>query len=318
MKKIIIIAMISLLISSLLADKYAGEIFRLRAGVRNYALGNTGVTDKNSTALAVRNPALIPYNSNNSFEFMHAEEYDGMLKYDTFSFNGNGNLPFSAVVTRIGINDIPITKLENEDEDVSASNKPFVDRYVNNSDYILYFGYGRVVNEKLSIGVTPKIAYRDLAGETGYGFGLDLGLLYQFNKNLFGGLKINDAFTTQIIWADADNELVVPSVDLEFSYENVFNRKGLYGVKLIGMSEIITDFPEDDITAQIGDLGLDFHAGIEYAPIENLQVLMGYDVDNITAGLGFQLNNYMLTYAYEHELEEDLDNSHRISAGVRF
>ncbi len=318
MKKIIIILLVVLVTSTLLADKYAGEIFRLRAGVRNYALGNTGVTDYNTTATAVRNPALIPFNNTFNAEFMHAEEYDGLLKYDTISFNGNSNLPFSAVLTRIGINDIPITKLEDEDGELSSINKPYVDRYVDNSDYILYFGYGRVINDKFSIGVTPKLAYRDLAEENGYGFGIDLGLLYKFNNDFTGGLKFNDAFTTQIIWADADNELVMPSADLEFSYAKKLSKKGLDSFRLIAMTEIISDFPEDDITAQMGDLGLDFHAGIEYAPVETLQVLLGYDVDNITAGLGFQYNNYMITYAYEHEIEEDLDNSHRISAGVKF
>jgi hypothetical protein len=304
--------------STLYAEKYAGEIFKLRAGVRNYALGNTGVTDLNTFATAYWNPALLPLITDQGVEVMHAEEYKGLLKYDTINFRGNEQFPFSAVLTRIGINDIPITKLENEDIDPSNTNRPFVEKYVDNSDYVLYFGYGRAISDKWLIGVTPKLAYRRLVEENGYGFGLDLGILYQATSNWKAGIKINDAFTTQIIWSDSDNEVVTPSADFETSYQFDFNKAGCRAIRIIGMAEVITDFAEDSITTQIGDLGLDFHAGLEYVADRNLSLLFGYDIDNLTAGLSISISRYMISYAYEHEMNDDLDNSHRISAGLRF
>ncbi|MDP8231402.1 MAG: hypothetical protein P9L91_01900 [Candidatus Zophobacter franzmannii] len=318
MKKIYLLLLLVLLISFLTADKYAGEIFKLRAGVRNYALGNTGVTDINSYATAYWNPAILPLVKQKGIEFMHAEEYNGLLKYDTINFRGNSDFPFSAVITRIGINDIPITKLNDEQAELSNDNRPYIDRYVDNSDYVLYLGYGSAVNDKFYIGATPKLVYRRLVEENGYGFGMDIGVLYMISDNFLTGLKINDAFTTQIIWPNSDKEAVIPSFDLEFSYLHNFDKKGLKAIRGVGMAEIITDFAEDDITVQLGDLGVDFHAGIEYVATENLQLMVGYDIDNLTAGIGFNINKYILNYAYEHELEDELDNSHRISAGVKF
>jgi hypothetical protein len=157
-----------------------------------------------------------------------------------------------------------------------------------------------------------------LVEENGYGFGLDLGILYQATSNWKAGIKINDAFTTQIIWSDSDNEVVTPSADFETSYQFDFNKAGCRAIRIIGMAEVITDFAEDSITTQIGDLGLDFHAGLEYVADRNLSLLFGYDIDNLTAGLSISISRYMISYAYEHEMNDDLDNSHRISAGLRF
>ena len=52
MRKYIVIILILLLSISLNAEKYAGEIFRMGAGVRNFALGNTGLTDTQTNAIA--------------------------------------------------------------------------------------------------------------------------------------------------------------------------------------------------------------------------------------------------------------------------
>ncbi|MDP8203711.1 MAG: hypothetical protein P9L95_04175, partial [Candidatus Tenebribacter mawsonii] len=109
--KIVIIIIILLVALELSATKYAGEIFQIGAGVRNFALGNCGVTDVNSSSLAYWNSALLTLVNDNRFELMHAEEYSGLLSYDTAAAIWGETNKFSVVLTRIGIDDIPLTKV---------------------------------------------------------------------------------------------------------------------------------------------------------------------------------------------------------------
>jgi hypothetical protein len=60
-RTLLLLLLLGLFSSSLCAEKYAGEIFRMGAGVRNFALGSTGITDTNGYAPAYWNPALMPY-----------------------------------------------------------------------------------------------------------------------------------------------------------------------------------------------------------------------------------------------------------------
>ena len=84
MKKIII-ALVLLITVNLLAEKYAGEIFNMSISPRNSALGGCGLTDDDTFSPAYWNSALLTEISNNKYELMHAEEYSGLLKFDTFS-----------------------------------------------------------------------------------------------------------------------------------------------------------------------------------------------------------------------------------------
>ena len=174
MRRIIILCMVLLIVSVLSAEKYAGEIFRMGAGVRNFALGRTRVSDYKSPAIAYWNAALLQKVENNSVSFMHSEEFDGMLKYDIVTAVWGNESKLGLVVSRIGINDIPLTKLYDPSQPISENNMPYVYKTVDDSDYIVYFGISRKLADKLVLGITPKFAYCTLAEESGYGFGDDL------------------------------------------------------------------------------------------------------------------------------------------------
>ena len=124
MKKYILLVIV-LLAVNLSATKYAGEIFRMGAGVRNYALGGCGVSDEYSFALAYWNAALLSRIDENKFELMHAEEYSGLLTYDMASAIWGIENKFSVVITRIGIDDIPLTKHEDPKDSLSYANRPY-------------------------------------------------------------------------------------------------------------------------------------------------------------------------------------------------
>jgi hypothetical protein len=295
------------------ATKYAGEIFRMGAGVRNYALGSCGVSDENSFALAYWNSALLSRVKNSKFELMHAEEYMGLLTYDTASAIWGIDNKFSVVITRIGIDDIPLTKLVNPEDSLSYSNRPYKYKSINNSDYVVYFGLSRKIG-RYNIGLTPKIAYRNLAEESGFGFGADISTFFELSKKMLLGIKIRDFFTTQILWGNGTHEIVNPGIDAGLKYKFLFPIFQKNAQLFLG-TEIYTEDRDTASKLSLSFLSLDYHLGCEINMHEAVDVYIGYDIDNFTTGLSLNYNNWIINYSFEQNSE--LENSHRVSIGYK-
>ena len=311
-KRTIMLVITVALCSHLFAAKYAGEIFRMGAGVRNFALGNIGVSDVDASGLAYWNAALLHFSNESKFELMHAEEYAGLLKYDTASAIWGKENKISLVLTRIGIDNIPLTRLDNPDEPLSNSNRPYKYKSVNNADLVAYLGISRQLG-KYIIGFTPKLAYRHLAEENGFGFGADISTFFQYH-NLLVGIKLRDFFTTQILWANGTHEIVNPGLDLEANYPlmiPVLNRQS----RIFAGAEIYAENRDTAATLAFGLLSADFHLGCEILLHPAVHVYLGYDVSDFTTGISLNLHSWQINYAFEHNTE--LENSHRISLGYR-
>ncbi|MBW6515825.1 MAG: hypothetical protein K0B81_04305 [Candidatus Cloacimonetes bacterium] len=300
--------------NDLTAEKYAGEIFRMGAGVRNFALGNTGLTDYQTASIAYWNPALLAKTEGqgSSFELMHAEEFMGLVTYDTFSAVWGERARYALVLSRIGINNIPLTRLPNPDEPVSVDNQPYHYKTVNNSDYILYLGFYRHLGSYV-IGFTPKLAYRTLAETSGYGFGADISTYFDLHHNLLLGMKLRDFFSTQIFWSNGTHEIVNPGLDFEFSY---YFATPLIGSRsrIIAGTEIIAEGREEAATIHLGLLSFDYHFGLEIPIPDYVNLYAGYDIENFTAGISVNISQFQINYSFKHNTE--IDNSHRVSIGL--
>lgn len=310
--KIVIIIMILFAALELSATKYAGEIFQLGAGVRNFALGNCGVTDVNSTGIAYWNSALLSLVDETRFELMHAEEYSGLLSYDTASAIWGKTNKFSVVLTRIGIDDIPLTELNDPDQPISGSNRPYKYGSVNNSDIVVYFGLSRKFG-KYNIGFTPKFAYRNLADENGVGFGADISTFFILSEKTMLAVKLRDFFSTQILWGNGTHEIVNPSLDSEINHSfilPVFRRNSTAYLR----TEIFAEGRDVSSSIALGPLSLDYHLGYEVNLHPTVDLFLGYDLTNITSGLKLNIKNWDINYSFEYDNE--LENSHRISVGL--
>lgn len=314
MKKILLLLNLLLISTLCNATKYAGEIFQLGVGVRNFAMGNSGITDENTSAIAYWNPSLLNNSDKNKIEIMHDEEFLGLMKYDTISAIFGKSNRYSVVLSRIGIDKNARTKLNDNSQGVSENNQPQVSEYYTNSDYILYFGFKRRFFDKIDLGFAPKIAYRSLAGNSGYGFGLDISSHKKISSNLLLGIKIRDLIPTQIIWENGTKENVTPSLDLEsrlsFKFPIINKNSNLF-FRIESFSEN-RDFSS---TLHIyNQFSADFHTGLEIIFNKYLNLYSGYDVDNFTAGLSVKINRYNINYGFKQNTE--LDNCHRISIGI--
>jgi len=315
MKKILIMLNLLMIISLCHATKYAGEIFQLGAGVRNFALGNVGLTDENTSASAYWNPSLLSKSDKMNIEIMHDEEFSGLMKYDTISATFGKSNHYSFVLSRIGIDKNARTKLNDNTNYVSEDNQPYVSEYFTNSDYIMYFGIMRRFFDKIDLGFSPKIAYRSLGRNRGYGFGLDISSHKKISSNLLLGIKIRDLVPTQIIWENGTHENITPSLDMETRYSFYFpilNKKSNLYFRIESFSE------NRDYSSNLhlfNQFSADFHSGLEITFNKYLNLYSGYDVSNFTAGLSIKIKKYNLNYGFKQNSE--LNNCHRISIGIK-
>ncbi len=304
-----------LLWSGLQGTKYAGEVFRLTPGVANQAMGNTGLTWTGSLSAAWWNPALLSSAGQHGLELMHVQHFEGLMKQNQLSaVFGSGNTT-GFVLNHIGIDRIKLTRLENPADTLSNDNRPIVWKTVSNNDFVLYAGFARRLNDRVSIGLTPKFAYRSLAGNNGYGFGADLGLLAEWQTGLSIGTNLRDFFSTQILWENGTHEIAVPNLDLETAYGfAVFS--GEVPVRVALRSQIHAEDREAAATTSVGVFSADFHGGLSVQPIPQLLIMGGYDIDSVTAGIGIRLNRLQVDYAWRDGSPDGLGSSQRISMGL--
>lgn len=299
------------------AEKYAGEIFYMSPGVANQAMGNTGLTNADAVSQTWWNPALLALQSSKGVELMHAEQFEGLMQYNHLSAVLGTQNKFGLVIAHIGIDDIALTKLENDSLPPSNTNRPFTWKRVNNNDLTAYFGISRSVKDNLHLGITPKLAYRSMAEKAGYGFGADLGLLWEINEALKLGFVTRDFFSTQVIWENGTQENVLPSANLELGLKTNITGKKI-PLHLAAGLETMLEGRKEAATLYAGDFSADIHAGIAVLPIPQLKVMAGYDVDAVTTGIGILIKNLFIDYAIKLGSKEDLGYSQRVSAGWRW
>ncbi|MCK9583449.1 MAG: hypothetical protein M0R69_00875 [Candidatus Cloacimonetes bacterium] len=312
MKYIQIIVLLLVLLSPLGATKYAGEIFSFSPGVANQAMGGTGLSFTMSPAAGWWNPALLAHESRAGIELMRSEHFEGLLCQNQLSLSlGKAT---SININHLAIDKIKLTKLENEDEELSNANRPYVWKTVTNQDLIVSASFARPLSERIFVGISPKFAYRDLAEHSGYGFGADLGALWTPGDRLSLGVNLRDFFGTQILWESGEHEIALPNLDLEASYGFELLK---YEIPVL-LALRAQAFPEERGEASnlsSSGLSADLHAGLMLRIIPQLSLMAGYDVDSFTAGLGLNIKALGLTYAFKAKAYDSLGYTQKISLG---
>ncbi|MCB5246919.1 MAG: hypothetical protein LHW57_02690 [Candidatus Cloacimonetes bacterium] len=306
------IAILFLALSALLgATKYAGEIFQLSSGVQNQAMGNTGLTFGNSLAVGWWNPALLAEPGVSGMELMRVEHFEGLMQQNQLGAVFGSKTRASIQINHIGIDEIKLTQLENPDDSLSNSNRPEVWKTVGNHDVILYGSLARSLSENLHLGVTPKLAYRSLAENSGFGLGADLGLLWNAGKGFRAAANLRDFFSTQIIWANGTHEVAIPNLDLELGYG--FKPLKDIPVHLALRAQLFAEGRGEASNLSAGPISADLHAGVLVAPIPALNVMAGWDADCFTAGLGVRYKALGIDFAWRNGSPDELGASQRLS-----
>jgi hypothetical protein len=204
-KKFIIAAVCILNIASLAmaqAPKYSNEFLNIGVGARALGMSNSYVTSVNDVTAGYWNPAgLLGIGNQHQVALMHSEYFAGIAKYDygaiATRLDSSSVLAFSAI--RFGVDDIP-----NTTELIDANGNVDYSRITTFSavDYAFLVSYAKKVKiPGLRLGANAKIIRRKVGNFAGaWGFGLDVGVQYDYKKWKFAAMG-RDITTTFNAWS---------------------------------------------------------------------------------------------------------------------
>ncbi len=196
------------------ASSYAGEFLALGAGARAMALGSAYVAVVDDATAGYWNSAALANLQGRQLHLMHAERFSGLVKNDFFALG----LPqkwvdgLSLSLIRVGVDDIEFTALQDPGRPLGPNNRPVVSSTVSSADYALYLSSGHRFGEKLALGASVKLIYRDVASFNAQGVGLDLGLRYRLSSAIALAANVRDVTTTPIVWNNDTTDRIQPSL----------------------------------------------------------------------------------------------------------
>ena len=313
-----ILTLIIFLSTSSHAAKFAGEAFGLGAGSRGLALGGAIVAGPFDATAPYWNPAGMNRLQGRYFTAMHAETFGSLLNHDYIGYidsrpRENSFLKaFGFYIYYLGGDGIKITQL-------NQFNRPYVVSEESHGDFIFAAAISGKLGEKIDFGLSAKIIYRDLGTETGKGLSLDAGLLYDISKRLTLGLMVSDItsgfirYSGEAFGDGANTESIYPTVKPGLLYEYQYS-------EFVGRFMVSGDMKFEKLgdAAQYstGSLSLDSHYGWELSYKEILSGRAGFDIGKFTSGVGINVKNITVDFAYLHHSE--LDETYRVSAAYKF
>lgn len=171
--------------------KYSNEFLNVGVGARALSMANANVASVNDVTAGYWNPAgLLLQKSNFQVGLMHAEYFAGIAKYDYIGASKriDSNSVIGLTFIRFGVDNIPnTTELIDANGNVDYSRlKSF-----NAVDAAVLISYARNIPKLkgVKIGGNAKIIRRKLGDFGGaWGFGIDVGAMYDYKKWRFAAM----------------------------------------------------------------------------------------------------------------------------------
>jgi len=295
------------------AEKYAGEAFSLGVGARHLAMGGATIAGPFDAAAGYWNPAGMNDLVGHNIMAMHAETFGSLLNHDFVGYvrnQGSDTGPVRAYgfyFYYLGGGGIKITDLD------PSTGRPYVLREESHGDFLFAGSLSGKIKDKIDLGATVRIIYRDIGTLDGYGLTLDVGGLYEVNRYARLGLVVTDLTSGFIRYSGGHTESISPTVKpgllLNHTISDFTGRLAMSGdIKFEGI--------RGGAQFWSGDISLDTHYGLEISYKEMIFGRAGFDIGDFTGGVGIDIDNIKIDLAYLHD--SDLDDTFRISAGYSF
>ncbi len=290
------------------ASSFAGEFLALGAGARSAALGSAYVAIASDPTATYWNPAGLTQLGASQLHLMHAERFSGLVNHDFIAIAQPGSRIHGLGVglLRVGVGDIQFTELQDPGRALSADNRPLVSTTESSADYALYLSAAHRLRDKLSLGLSLKLIYRQVATFSAYGMGLDLGMHYQLRPGIRLAANLRDITTTPIFWDTDTTDRIQPSLLVGAAYEHP-----LAG----GHATFVFASRAGGHAEDAGDAS-PLNAGIEYR-YRTLALRGGLEEGRQALGIGLQPHQRVaLDVAY---LQHDqLESTYQFSANFSF
>ncbi len=288
--------------------KYAGDFLTGQSNARLLGMGGVGVAAANGPSAVFANPARIFPSRTRSVSLMHADRFSGVVKVDHASmvelWGAEQAIGFGII--RQGIDDIPVTELQNPALPPGADNRPRIIDHASASDYAFQLSYA-TMRPYGQVGATAKLIYRHLYENNAFGLGIDIGYSRSFG-NLTVGAQLRDALSTILVWDTGRQEGIVPTARIGAAYQMYFERQHTGLMPVVEMQMRGESIDDPDFVAM--------HAGLEAVFSGLVAARVGVDDKRLTYGAGILIGPVNLDYAFVGH--DDLGNTHRVSIVVHW
>jgi len=303
--------------SSLLGAKYAGEFLSLGVGGKALGMGGAFVAVADDGSAGYWNPAGLFQLKNKELLLMHAETFGSLLDHDFISYvvpqkGADSSFAFGFNLMRLGGDGIKITALPQPDLPPGEDNKPFVVDERSHSDYLLFFSFSKRIRPRLAWGGSVKWLYRDIAGNSAYGLGMDLGIFASLSPSISLGANLVDATTSFLAYDNGTKESIYPTLKAGSRFSHDFK-------DFVFTLALDSDFRFEgrDYAAQLNvdDFSADLHWGAEISYPEKVALRLGLDQGHFTFGLGLKTTRIGADVAFLNH--DELDDTYRISIQIK-
>ena len=306
------ISFLLILVSGLMAgESNTGYFMRFSTSARSSAMGRTGIAFIDDPAAVYWNPANLAGAGSKQLLLLHSQYFISDVNYDFASFIlPDKGKTFGFAVARLAVDNIADTRqakfITQGGDDWRLDYSKI--SYFSTADYVFYFSYAQDWNEKLKVGLTAKLLYRDFSSEVAFGIGFDAGATYALDDDFIISAVLQDITTSPIIYSTDKSEITIPRLRAGTIYHY-----RIKDMKLRISPTFQFDLAFDDLPgalANVGPMSLDIPAGLELAYDELFFARAGLD-ENIkpTFGAGFSLGGFTIDYAFSsYRLPENVPN----------
>jgi hypothetical protein len=308
-------------------DKYAGEFLKIGVGVREMSLGGAAVAAPQAVAAAYWNPAQLASNSVFSGQFMHTEEFAGVLNLDYLAVALPMRSPFAYGLGyfRLGVDGISDTRSalidDNGNGQLDAGERLDPSKFSSfgASESALLFALARSLKPNLNCGGTLKILNKSLGTTHAWGVGFDLGALYELLPGLMVGGVLRDVTTTFLYYPDGSNEFILPSIQLGSSFTWAPKIVPLVIRPSLGW-DLTFEGETNQADFNLGFISSGFRAGLELQFKRAILLRAGRDnLGNLHVGLGLETAVGSLDYALAMDGSyAELGQSQRVGLTLHF
>ncbi len=292
--------------------RYSEDPLLLGAGARPLGMGSAFVAISDDATAVYWNPAGLERLRRRELQIQHAEQFGGTVNHDVFTLGGPSLLGgFGVGLTRLGVDGVKITTLEDPALAPGPDNRPVVSRVTGTTETHLHLAFGRGLRPNLFAGAGVKLVSRSLGAGAGAGsgFGIDFGMLYVPRADLTAGLMIRNLIPMKITFDSGSSNRVPPvlaiGLALARTVSAVNGRVTCSGSINIGEEKSAAD----------GLQGA--RVGIEYVYREKLAFRLGARGNHFTAGAGVRLRG-RVAFDFAFLEHGELDNTYRVSGSVYF
>lgn len=304
-----------------------GAFSRIGFAARGIGMGNAMSSITEGELVSYYNPAVTPYQENNSFQagysfltldralnfFNFTKRFDFYSSKDTNTVNRK---PRTTAGLSVGIINSGVHNIDGRDNNGLPTGE------LSTSENQFFIGLAARISEKISIGLTTKFFYYSLyenISSTSVGF--DIGALYRINENFNISLVVADLMS-KYQW-DTAPIYEQEGIKTEDNFPNLRKFGASYRNKELGLLGSI-EFENSSVKSNI------FRAGVEYNIYDQFYIRGGIDQFNVSntdwpvkPSLGFSFfqpfSNFVVGVDYAFQIEQySSADRHIVSVNFNF